>query len=105
MFLAIYTVLHFLFHNIHIFISSWLRRVAWAMAEDREILREVWDGRVPVSVQLASEDCSTLSAPDSYYLMVPRLSYFPLVMDKVYFGLVLWIQSHGANLLCVAIVY
>ncbi|KAK8739599.1 hypothetical protein OTU49_003420 [Cherax quadricarinatus] len=53
------------------------------MAEDREILREVWDGRVPVCVQLASEDCSTLSAPDPYYLMIPRLSYFPLVMDKV----------------------
>ncbi|XP_066976010.1 autophagy protein 5 [Macrobrachium rosenbergii] len=53
------------------------------MAEDREILREIWDGRVPVCVQLASEDCNTLSAPDPYYLMVPRLSYFPLVMDKV----------------------
>ena len=53
------------------------------MAEDREILREVWDGRVPVCVQLASEDCNTLSAPDPYYLMVPRLSYLPLVMDKV----------------------
>lgn len=54
------------------------------MAEDREILREVWDGRVPVCVQLASEDCSTLSAPDPYYLMVPRLSYLPLVMEKVF---------------------
>lgn len=53
------------------------------MAEDREILREVWDGRVAVCVQLASEDCNTLSAPDPYYLMVPRLSYFPLVTDKV----------------------
>ncbi|XP_063598057.1 autophagy protein 5-like [Penaeus indicus] len=53
------------------------------MAEDREILREVWDGRVAVCVQLASEDCNTLSAPDPYYLMVPRLSYFPLVTEKV----------------------
>ncbi|CAL4188685.1 unnamed protein product, partial [Meganyctiphanes norvegica] len=53
------------------------------MAEDREILREIWDGRVPLCVQLASEDCNTMSVPDSYYLMVPRVSYLPLVMEKV----------------------
>ncbi|XP_076056027.1 autophagy protein 5 isoform X2 [Oratosquilla oratoria] len=53
------------------------------MADDREILRELWEGRVPVCIQLASEDCNTMSAPDPYYLMVPRQSYFPLVMEKV----------------------
>ncbi|XP_026285902.1 autophagy protein 5 [Frankliniella occidentalis] len=53
------------------------------MANDREVLREIWDGRVPVCFQLDSSEVNGLQAPDPYYLMVPRLSYFPLVTDKV----------------------
>ncbi|XP_046353948.2 autophagy protein 5-like isoform X2 [Haliotis rufescens] len=53
------------------------------MAEDREILREVWEGRIPVCFALASEEIETVEQPDPYYLLVPRQSYFPLVTDKV----------------------
>lgn len=53
------------------------------MANDREVLREIWEGRLPVCFQLNSEEVYSLHAPDAYYLMVPRLSYFPLVTDKV----------------------
>ncbi|PVD29204.1 hypothetical protein C0Q70_11801 [Pomacea canaliculata] len=53
------------------------------MAEDREILREVWEGRIPVCINLAKEELDTVEEPDPYYLLVPRQSYFPLVMDKV----------------------
>jgi hypothetical protein len=53
------------------------------MANDREVLREIWEGRLPVCFQLNSEEVHSLQAPDAYYLMVPRLSYFPLVTDKV----------------------
>ncbi|KDR09853.1 autophagy protein 5 isoform X1 [Zootermopsis nevadensis] len=53
------------------------------MANDREVLREIWEGRLPVCFQLNSEEIHSLQAPDAYYLMVPRLSYFPLVTDKV----------------------
>jgi hypothetical protein len=53
------------------------------MANDREVLREIWEGRLPVCFQLNSEEVYSLQAPDAYYLMVPRLSYFPLVTDKV----------------------
>lgn len=53
------------------------------MGEDREILREIWDGRIPISFSLSSDDCCTLSPPDPHYLMVPRMSYFPIVLDKV----------------------
>jgi autophagy-related protein 5 len=53
------------------------------MANDREVLREIWEGRLPVCFQLNSEEVHSLQAPDPYYLMVPRLSYFPLVTDKV----------------------
>lgn len=53
------------------------------MANDREVLRETWEGKIPVCFQLDSEEVYDLQAPDPFYLMVPRLSYFPLCTDKV----------------------
>ncbi|XP_065226905.1 autophagy protein 5 [Planococcus citri] len=53
------------------------------MANDREVLREIWDGKLPVRFMLHDEEVHDLQAPEPYYLMVPRLSYFPLVWDKV----------------------
>ncbi|XP_013384929.1 autophagy protein 5-like [Lingula anatina] len=53
------------------------------MAEDREILREIWDGRVPICFSLASDEIFTLEHPDPFFLLVPRQSYFPLATDRV----------------------
>lgn len=53
------------------------------MANDREVLREIWEGKIPVCFQLDPEEVFELQAPDPFYLMVPRLSYFPLCTDKV----------------------
>lgn len=53
------------------------------MAEDREVLREVWQGRVPVAFSLSSDDVHTMGQPDPYHLMLPRLSYITVVFDKV----------------------
>ncbi|XP_054714207.1 autophagy protein 5-like [Uloborus diversus] len=53
------------------------------MAADREVLREVWNGQLPICFRLASEEIYTLQQPEPFYLMVPRLTYFPLVTDKV----------------------
>ncbi len=53
------------------------------MAEDREVLREVWQGRIPATFNLSSEDVYTMAIPDPYYLMLPRLSYIMIVTDKV----------------------
>lgn len=53
------------------------------MANDREILREIWEGKLPVCFQLDENEVYELQQPDPFYLMVPRLSYFPLVIDKV----------------------
>ena len=64
------------------------------MAEDREIRREIWEGRIPVCISLATEDCNTLSAPDPYYLLVPRISYFPLVLDKVRFLYLIFVYNY-----------
>lgn len=54
------------------------------MAEDREILREVWDGRIPVCFRLAVDEITRINRPDPCYLMVPRTTYFPLVTDNIY---------------------
>lgn len=53
------------------------------MANDREILREIWEGKLPICFRLDPEEVYELQQPDPFYLMVPRLSYFPLVIDKV----------------------
>ena len=53
------------------------------MAEDREILREVWQGRIPVAFSLSQDDVHTMGQPDPYHLMLPRLSYVTVIFDKV----------------------
>ncbi|XP_037080674.1 autophagy protein 5-like [Pollicipes pollicipes] len=53
------------------------------MAEDRQVLRDVWEGRVPVCFRLADSEVHTVSVPEPYYLLVPRMTYFPLVIDRV----------------------
>lgn len=53
------------------------------MANDREVLREVWEGKIPVCFQLDSEEVSDIQPPEPFYLMVPRMSYLPLVTEKV----------------------
>lgn len=79
------------------------------MAEDREVLREVWDGKLPVCFRLAEEDVNTMQQPDPYYLMVSRISYFPLVVDKVHkhlsrhvddahHGNEMWVEYNGQPL-------
>ncbi|XP_065184214.1 autophagy protein 5-like [Sycon ciliatum] len=53
------------------------------MAEDKEVLKEVWEGRIPVRFELAAADVSTMEPPDHYFLLVPRVTYISLIMDKV----------------------
>lgn len=54
-----------------------------SMATDRDVLRDLWDGKLPVCFVLNNEEVYDLQAPEAFYLMVPRLSYFPLIWDKV----------------------
>ena len=49
------------------------------MSEDREVLSEVWGGRVPVIFNLAEPDGDA----EPCCLMLPRMSYLPLVTEKV----------------------
>ncbi|XP_018022480.1 autophagy protein 5 [Hyalella azteca] len=57
--------------------------MSMSMSGDREILRRVWEGRVATCIKLAEEDLSSYGEPDPHYLMLPRISYFPLVLEKV----------------------
>ena len=50
--------------------------------EDREVLQEVWSGRIPAMFTLSEEDYRDTS-PDPCYLMLPRMSYLPLATEKV----------------------
>jgi len=58
-------------------------------AEDREVLREVWGGRIPACFRLATSHVdgamsdTALASADPYYLMLPRLSYLTLVTEKI----------------------
>lgn len=54
------------------------------MADDKEVLREVWEGRLPVCFNMSPDEITTVEQPEPCYLLVPRISYFPLVTDKVF---------------------
>lgn len=53
------------------------------MAEDHEVLRQVWDGHVPVSFVLASNEVGSVEQPDRLFMLVSRMTYFPLIIDRV----------------------
>ena len=53
------------------------------ISEDREILRHVWEGRVAACITLAETDTMLIAKPDPHYLMLPRMSYMMLIIDRV----------------------
>ena len=53
------------------------------MANDREVLRIIWEGQIPVCFQADAEEIDAVRPPENFYLMIPRLAYLPLVTDKV----------------------
>lgn len=56
------------------------------MANDREVLREVWDGRLPIKFYIGDEDKEVLlRETDPYYILVPRMTYLPLLPVKKHF--------------------
>ena len=38
------------------------------MADDREVLREVWEGRIPVCFTLSQDEITTVEQPEPYYV-------------------------------------
>ncbi|XP_073727866.1 autophagy protein 5 isoform X1 [Misgurnus anguillicaudatus] len=52
------------------------------MADDKDVLRDVWFGRIPACFTLSPEETTDREA-EPYYLLLPRVSYMTLVTDKV----------------------
>lgn len=50
---------------------------------DKEVLREIWHGQLPLCFKMHQDDISGMQRPEPYYMMVSRVSYFPLVLDRV----------------------
>jgi autophagy-related protein 5 len=68
----------------------------------REIRKVCWQGVVPVCFRLSAKDAAGSEMPLPLYVMLPRLSYFPLVFDRVkayFLGVVptamdeIWLES------------
>ncbi|KAF6734071.1 Autophagy protein 5 [Oryzias melastigma] len=51
------------------------------MADDKDVLRDVWFGRIPTCFTLNPDEVTEREA-EPYYLLLPRVSYLPLVTDK-----------------------
>lgn len=50
---------------------------------DKEIIRELWQGLLPLCFRINPDDVYGMHQPDPFYMMVSRVTYFPLVIDKV----------------------
>lgn len=54
------------------------------MLDDPAIVKRIWSARVPVCFTLAQEELTNEDRrPLPIYMLLPRLSYFPLVMDRI----------------------
>nr|XP_022904887.1 autophagy protein 5 [Onthophagus taurus] len=67
------------------------------MANDREVLREIWEGKLPVCFTLNPDEVRDLQQPDPFYVLVPRLSYFSLVTDKVKKHLIRFVNEESQD--------
>ena len=45
------------------------------MADDREVLREIWEGRIPVCFTLSQDEITTVEQPEPFYVS-DSLLYF-----------------------------
>ncbi|KAJ1878930.1 autophagy protein 5 [Coemansia sp. RSA 1722] len=59
-------------------------------AEQRAPLQRIWDGMIPIELQLAASDAIELLASavlpepfQTFYMLIPRVSYFPFVTSKI----------------------
>ncbi|XP_030055031.1 autophagy protein 5 isoform X1 [Microcaecilia unicolor] len=52
------------------------------MTDDKDVLRDIWFGRIPACFTLYQDELTEREA-EPYYLLLPRISYLMLVTDKV----------------------
>lgn len=49
------------------------------MANDREVHMQVWQGKIPAKFVVSDDETDQ----DAFYINLPRVSYLPVVTDKV----------------------
>ena len=52
------------------------------MAEDKEVLREVWDGKIPIRFELASNEVASVEPPDPFFVSNPCFCGFYLFIQE-----------------------
>ncbi|ESO02583.1 hypothetical protein HELRODRAFT_65487 [Helobdella robusta] len=52
------------------------------MANDEDVRKEVWNGKIPVLFRLCPSDVFLTEQPEPLYMAVMRQSYFPLVFSE-----------------------
>ena len=53
------------------------------MASDKQVLREVWEGKLPLCITIASDEVNSIDPLEKIYVMAPRQSYLPLCCERV----------------------
>lgn len=48
-----------------------------------ELRRKLWEGLIPLKIDLALNDNNTLERPRSLYIMAPRENYFFFILNEV----------------------
>ncbi|TGZ85150.1 APG5-domain-containing protein [Ascodesmis nigricans] len=48
------------------------------------VRRAVWDGSIPCRIDLDPSECRSLEGIDPYFITIPRISYLPIIIPKVY---------------------
>mmetsp|Transcript_12985 Transcript_12985/g.21954 ORF Transcript_12985/g.21954 Transcript_12985/m.21954 type:complete len:150 (+) Transcript_12985:173-622(+) len=52
-------------------------------AVNHELRRKLWDGQLPVKINLHYQEVSMSKQPRSIYMMLPRMNYFTFCLEKV----------------------
>ena len=53
------------------------------MSEDREIVRAIWEGKVPVKFVLSEAEIISFDKPQPFYIMMNRIFYISQISDKI----------------------
>ncbi|GBG90296.1 hypothetical protein CBR_g50474 [Chara braunii] len=51
--------------------------------DDAQVRKAIWKGAIPLRVVLDANEVTTLTPPPPYYVMAPRMSFLPLLVDKL----------------------
>jgi len=52
-------------------------------AVNHEFRRKLWDGQLPLKINVHYKEVSTSKRVRSLYVMVPRLNYFTFILERV----------------------